>query len=63
MVDGYYESSKDVDFIQDNLWTMEQEFRFWMQNRTVVLGKEGIFMPWQEMLSIEKILDQKLLRK
>jgi alpha,alpha-trehalase len=43
MVDGYYESSKDVDFIRDNLWIMEQEFRFWMQNRTVAVGKDGIF--------------------
>ena len=42
MVDGYYESSKDVDFIQDNLWIMEQEFIFWMQNRTV--GKRWRFL-------------------
>ena len=44
MVDAYYEATKDKSFIQQNIDFMDQEFNYWMVNRTKIFrdlnGKE-----------------------
>ncbi|KAJ8315955.1 hypothetical protein KUTeg_005969 [Tegillarca granosa] len=41
MVNEYYEHTKDLDFIQGNIDTLEKEYNFWMNNRNVVVWKDG----------------------
>ena len=35
MVDSYYERTKDLQFIQDNIQVLEREYHFWVTHRTV----------------------------
>uniref|UniRef100_A0A667XGR6 Trehalase n=1 Tax=Myripristis murdjan TaxID=586833 RepID=A0A667XGR6_9TELE len=45
MVESYYEATKDKEFLRTALPVLEQEYQFWMQNRSVRVqanGKEHI---------------------
>ena len=45
MVDAYFEATKNKSFIQENIDYLDQEFKYWMTNRTksiVVNGKEHL---------------------
>lgn len=35
MVDAFYEETKDLDFIKEVVESMEEEFMFWIDNRTL----------------------------
>ncbi|XP_030264648.1 trehalase [Sparus aurata] len=37
MVESYYQATKDKDFLRSALPGLEQEYRFWMQNRSVAV--------------------------
>ena len=37
----YYQSTGDFDFVKSLLPTLEQEYSFWMSNRTVEVQKPG----------------------
>lgn len=41
MIKLYYEFTKDLDFIKDNLHTMEKEFDYWMTNHSKVIHLDG----------------------
>merc|ERR1712043_63210 len=41
MVNDYYEQTKDLIHIQQNIDTLEKEYNFWMNNRTVEVWKDG----------------------
>ena len=41
MVEAYYDSTNDVEFIEENIDYLEQEFQHWMQNRSVNITKDG----------------------
>ena len=41
MVEAYYDSTKDLEFIENNIDYLEQEFQHWMQNRSVTITKDG----------------------
>lgn len=42
MVQTYYQETKDLEFIRENIATLEDEFRFWMTNHTVEVDKDGV---------------------
>lgn len=37
----YYDHTEDLDYIRNNIATMEKEFQFWMTNHTVKIDKGG----------------------
>lgn len=41
MIKLYYEHTRDVKFIQDNIHLMEREFHFWMKNHTKTVLHDG----------------------
>ena len=41
MVEAYYDSTNDVEFIEENIDYLEQEFQHWMQNRSVTITNDG----------------------
>ena len=41
MVEAYYDSTNDLEFIEENIDYLEQEFQHWMQNRSVTITKGG----------------------
>ncbi|XP_045930404.1 trehalase [Micropterus dolomieu] len=41
MVESYYQVTKDKEFLRAALPVLEQEYRFWMQNRSVVVKVNG----------------------
>lgn len=41
MVKAYVEYTNDIDFIKDNMHTMESEFDFWLTNHTIKLPYNG----------------------
>ncbi|XP_044742177.1 trehalase isoform X2 [Chrysoperla carnea] len=41
MIQAYYEETKDIQFIKDNIDTMEAEFQFWYNNHTVQIPMNG----------------------
>ncbi|XP_047101886.1 trehalase-like [Schistocerca piceifrons] len=42
MFKSYYEFTKDIDFLNESISTLEREFDFWMKNRTVTVEKDGV---------------------
>jgi len=42
MIDLYFERTRNIDFIQQNIYVMEKEYNFWIENRTIkVKGPSG----------------------
>uniref|UniRef100_A0A8C9YIA9 Trehalase n=1 Tax=Sander lucioperca TaxID=283035 RepID=A0A8C9YIA9_SANLU len=41
MVESYYQATKDKEFLRAALPALEQEYRFWMQNRSVAVEVNG----------------------
>ncbi|XP_037631179.1 LOW QUALITY PROTEIN: trehalase [Sebastes umbrosus] len=41
MVESYYQATKDKEFLRAALPALEQEYRFWMQNRSVAVRVNG----------------------
>ncbi|XP_035009665.2 trehalase [Hippoglossus stenolepis] len=41
MVESYYQTTKDKDFLREALPALEQEYGFWMQNRSVAVKVDG----------------------
>uniref|UniRef100_A0AAY4E4K4 Trehalase n=1 Tax=Denticeps clupeoides TaxID=299321 RepID=A0AAY4E4K4_9TELE len=41
MVKSYYDATKDKDFLMKAIPTLEKEYRFWMQNRSVAVEMRG----------------------
>ncbi|XP_033487217.1 trehalase [Epinephelus lanceolatus] len=41
MVESYYQATKDKEFLRAALPALEQEYQFWMQNRSVTLKLNG----------------------
>ena len=41
MVEAYYDSTNDLEFIEENIDYLEQEFQHWMQNRSVNITKDS----------------------
>ncbi|KAJ7990155.1 hypothetical protein DPEC_G00297390 [Dallia pectoralis] len=41
MVESYYKTTKDKEFIRTSLPALEKEYRFWMQNRSVKVEVDG----------------------
>ncbi|XP_059469468.1 trehalase isoform X2 [Neocloeon triangulifer] len=41
MMEAYYQQTKDLKFIRDNIGTLEKEIAFWMTNHTVDVDKDG----------------------
>ncbi|CAB1447990.1 unnamed protein product [Pleuronectes platessa] len=41
MVESYYQATKDKDFLREALPALEQEYSFWMQNRSVAVKVDG----------------------
>ncbi|XP_058489698.1 trehalase [Solea solea] len=41
MVESYYQASKDKDFLREALPTLEREYGFWMENRSVAVTVNG----------------------
>ncbi|XP_054459287.1 trehalase isoform X1 [Anoplopoma fimbria] len=41
MVESYYQATKDKEFLRAALPALEQEYRFWMQNRSVTVKVNG----------------------
>nr|QWX20096.1 trehalase 2 [Henosepilachna vigintioctopunctata] len=41
MVKLYYDATKDVKFLRDNIRTMEKEFEYWMTNHNVTVTLDG----------------------
>ncbi|XP_032361857.1 trehalase [Etheostoma spectabile] len=41
MVESYYQATKDKEFLRAALPSLEQEYRFWMQNRSVAVEVNG----------------------
>lgn len=41
MVKTYYDETKDLQFIRDNIHILEKELMFWFNNHTVVVDKDG----------------------
>ncbi|XP_053279318.1 trehalase [Pleuronectes platessa] len=42
MVESYYQATKDKDFLREALPALEQEYSFWMQNRSVAVKVDGV---------------------
>ncbi|KAK7788402.1 hypothetical protein R5R35_005530 [Gryllus longicercus] len=42
MVHDYIRVTRDLAFLQENVEWLEQEFEFWMKNRTVTVVKDGV---------------------
>nr|AQV08185.1 trehalase [Locusta migratoria] len=42
MFKSYYEFTKDIDFLNKSMPTLEREFEYWMKNRTVTIEKDGV---------------------
>ncbi|XP_062241520.1 trehalase [Platichthys flesus] len=42
MVESYYQATKDKDFLREALPALEQEYVFWMQNRSVAVKVDGV---------------------
>nr|ACV20872.1 membrane-bound trehalase [Nilaparvata lugens] len=41
MVKSYLDVTHDLQFLKDNIHTLEKEFEFWMMNRTTQIEKDG----------------------
>ncbi|KAL6479176.1 hypothetical protein MHYP_G00126090 [Metynnis hypsauchen] len=41
MVESFYEATKDIEFIRQALPTLEKEYSFWMENRSVAVEMDG----------------------
>ncbi|XP_067002747.2 trehalase [Anabrus simplex] len=41
MVANYYVATKDVEYVRSIIGTLDKEFQFWMDNRTVEVQKDG----------------------
>ncbi|XP_072551573.1 trehalase [Salminus brasiliensis] len=41
MVESYYEATKDAEFLREALPTLEKEYNFWMQNRSIEVDMKG----------------------
>ncbi|KAL5020135.1 hypothetical protein ScPMuIL_003027 [Solemya velum] len=41
MVYSYYNHTGNLDFVRDNIQTLEEEYKFWCTNRTVAVTKDG----------------------
>lgn len=41
MIQAYYEETKDIKFIKENIDTMEAEFQFWYNNHTIQVPMNG----------------------
>ncbi|KAG9273318.1 trehalase [Astyanax mexicanus] len=41
MVESYYEATKDAEFIREAFPTLEKEYDFWMQNRSIAVEING----------------------
>lgn len=41
MIETYYHETGDLQFIRDNIATMEKEVQFWLTNHTVDVEKDG----------------------
>ena len=41
MVDDYYEATKNKSFIEENIKYLDQEFNYWMVNRTQTVTVNG----------------------
>nr|UNW45414.1 trehalase [Calliptamus italicus] len=42
MFKSYYEFTKDIEFVNSSMETLEKEFDYWMKNRTVTVEKDGV---------------------
>ncbi|CAG2066319.1 unnamed protein product [Timema podura] len=41
MINDYYQFTRDIYLIKNNIWVLEKEFSFWMTNRSVQILKDG----------------------
>jgi alpha,alpha-trehalase len=41
MVKSYMDATEDIEFLRENIGTMEEEFQYWMKNHSVVVVKDG----------------------
>jgi len=41
MMETYYQETQDLQFIKDNIATLERELDFWLTNHTVEVEKDG----------------------
>ncbi|XP_015513506.1 trehalase isoform X1 [Neodiprion lecontei] len=42
MVKAYLDVTNDLDWLTENVWLLEKEFQFWMNNHTVTFEKDGV---------------------
>ena len=53
MMEEYYKVTKDSDFIKRHLPTMEKEFRFWVENRSVEVNVGGKYQMFAYRVEVD----------
>ncbi|XP_067002746.2 trehalase [Anabrus simplex] len=54
MVDTYYQETADLEFVRTNIDVLENEFKFWMEQRTVPVEKDGRYYTLARYYAVSK---------